>query len=262
MALARVQATGKVVADATTSIALTFGSPPALGNGIVVAIITNNAAGNLTGCADNRSNTYFLAKAQTVGDGKVWIFYAPLVTTSSAPFTITVTAGASTYLVATAIEVSGVGTGLGIDQSAGQSSSGTAVATTATAALTVDEAFLVAAESVDGAQGSITVQSVSPSWTQEAEELSFSHAVGEINSRVVTGALGTTASCSWTNASNFTWSAAVVAFKADRTPGIGLLTTPVRYPRRCWRHDRAAHNDWCGSHHLECRVDEHDHDRQ
>jgi hypothetical protein len=68
---------------------------------------------------------------------------------------------------------------------------------------------------VDGAQASITVQSVSPTWTQVIEELPFTTSPCEVDVRVLTGVSGTTQSCSWTNASSFGWSAGLVCLKAE-----------------------------------------------
>ena len=217
--LYRVQATGKVLADGAASVALTFTSPPTVGNGIVVlgSLYRGSGSGTPPTCADNRGNTYSLAKHQTGFSGsEAAILYCPAVATSAAPFTITVTFTANSYFTASALEVSGVGTGLTLDRTTGANSVGSVTpATGATAALTAAEELLVAVFATPNSQASITVEVVSPSWTEEHEERSSAHSPGEGDSRIVTGVLGATASCSWTLASSATWAAALAAFKAS-----------------------------------------------
>jgi hypothetical protein len=62
----------------------------------------------------------------------------------------------------------------------------------------VDEVFVAAVIGYN-ANTTVTVASVTPAWTQEAEETNFSlHAVGEVDSRILTGVVGTTTSAAWT----------------------------------------------------------------
>jgi hypothetical protein len=232
MALARVQATGKVIADAAASVALTFATPPTLGNGLVVLVTGyNNPSPGVTTCADNRGNAYTLAIAQLTPPTpvEVAIYACAAVTTTAAPFTVTVTGTAGTYWVASAVEVSGVGTGLTVDGTAGRAASlVTPVGTGATAALTTGaDTFLAAVLSLGGAEATITVESVVPAWTQEHEDLSFAHAVGEADTRVVTAAGGTTPSCTWTISTPQPYSAALAAFKAGGgAAGAGASAQP------------------------------------
>ena len=223
MALARVQATGKVTADSALSVALTFATPPSVGNGVVVLLTIYSSAASFT-CVDNRGNTYTLAKRQLTGPSEqAIIFFCAAVTTSAAPFTITVsTGGGAHFYIASALEVSGVGAGLVLDQTASGTATSATPATAATPALTADEVLLAGTCSINGAEASITVAVVSPVWTQEHEELSFSHAVGEGNSRIVTGALGTTPSLSWSMPTSRAWAAALAAFKGS-TPVAGEM---------------------------------------
>jgi hypothetical protein len=219
VALTRVQATGKVIGDSVTSIAITFATPPTIGNAIVVPAILWGSAAPTPTCADNRGNTYTLAVAR-IGGGSahVAIFVCGRVAASSAPFTITLTATAGIYFVANAIEIGGLGIGaLVVDQTASNTGGTTTPTTGTTAALSVNDILLVAAYSVTGSEASITVESVSPAWTQEVEELSFVHAVGESDSRILTAGLGTTASCSWTVPIATGYNAAIAAFRVDST---------------------------------------------
>jgi hypothetical protein len=127
-------------------------------------------------------------------------------------------------MTANAIEVSGVGSvGLAVDQvSSGSLGSSTTPSSGSTPALTTSEALLVAALGCNTSKGSITAQVVSPVWTQEIEELSNAHAVGETDSRIVSSALGTTPSGQWTLNTADSWVAAIVAFKVGVAAPIGI----------------------------------------
>lgn len=223
MALTRVQATGKVVADSVASIALTFSTLPTVGNGLVVLVTGYNGTYLTTSCSDNRSNTYQRATTLSLGPVSVAIYSCASVATSVAPFTVTVAAGTA-YYVATAIEVSGVGSGLVLDQTATASAgASTSASTGTTPALTAAEELVVSVCSLGNTVASLTVDAVSPAWTQEAEELNFSlHAVGESDSRIVTSAIGTTQSCGWTLASSVGWAGTIATFKAS---GVAAVET-------------------------------------
>lgn len=221
--LTRVQATGKVTADSALAVALTFATPPTVGNAVVVPLSLYNTVTVPASCVDNRGNTYTLAKLDAaLSPARAAIYYCPKITTSAAPFTITVTWSATGYFAATAIEVGGVGAGLVLDQTATSgATSGTTLTTGTTPALTAAEALLVAVCGINAAAAAIAVESVSPVWTQELEELSFSHAVGEADSRIVTGGLGAPASCSWTRpAGANAWTAVLAAFKSGALPTV------------------------------------------
>jgi hypothetical protein len=198
--LVRVQALPKVLGDNVTSIALTFSTAPTVGNGILVTVhaYRNPSAPTLT-CTDNRGHTYTADVSQVHGRSRVSIFSLPAVTDATAPFTITITASLASYFVATAIEVSGVGAGLVVDAiTSAMPINTSAPSVPATPALTVDEVFVAAVIGYN-ANTTVTVASVTPAWTQEAEETNFSlHAVGEVDSRILTGVVGTTTSAAWT----------------------------------------------------------------
>jgi hypothetical protein len=217
MALARVQATGRVSAAATTSVSLTFATPPTVGNAIIVLAARYQPAGATISCADNRGNPYTLAV--TVGPNPMGaaIFSCAALTASAAPFTVTLTfsGGSTGYWETAALEVSGVGTGLTVDQSVSQSATSATPSTGTTPALTVNEVLLAAVHAIGANQASLVVQTVSPAWTEEFENLNYSATVaGEGDTRIVTGATGTTQTCSWTAATAATWGAALAAFKA------------------------------------------------
>jgi hypothetical protein len=226
MALTRVQGTGRVSVGSGTSIALTFATPPAAGSGIIVLVSNYSGSGvapPTTGCTDNRGHGAYPQAIQR-GAGLFWatIHYLPVVVTSAAPFTITVAAANSGAWEATAIEVAGVGTGLAVDQVAGQSGTSPAVSTGPTAALAAAAVVVAAVHAIGGNQSSIVVQTVSPAWTEEFENLNYSATIaGEGDMRIVTGAAGTTQTCSWTDTGSFAYAAALAAFKAVAPSGGG-----------------------------------------
>jgi len=225
MALARVQGTAKVIADNAATIAMTLSTLPIVGNGLIVPISAWGGSGFPTGgCADNRGNTYTRAVVATQANIRAVVYVCAKVATSAAPFTVTVTPTGNTYMIGNVIEVSGVGTGLAVDQTSSGINGGagdTTPTSGATPALTASEAVLVAALGCNTTKGSITVAVVSPTWTQEIEELSNAHAVGETDSRIVTSAAGTTPVAQWTLNAVDAWAAALAAFKAGVAAGAG-----------------------------------------
>jgi hypothetical protein len=228
----RVQSTGRVRALSTLSVSLTFASPPTAGNTIVAAAIAYTAVSSFTG-ADNRGNSYTQVAKLTTGQVSIVMFACttPLVTGS--PFTVTLTANTPVYWEACAIEVTGAGgTGvLTVDQTITQSGAGPTVSTGTTAALTGTDVFVLAGHAIAGNQTSITVQSVSPAWFQEFENLDYSASIaGELDTRSLTGVAGTTQSCSWTTSNVGPTTAALVVFKGTGvTPPPTTLTAPTPF---------------------------------
>lgn len=230
MALARVQATARGNHGFAASFTFpAFAAPPTVGNALILFVCNWSASPAIATITDNRGNTYVQADdiTNTIG-ARIW-YCAKIVATGS-PFTITasyVGAGLN-YATSCAIEVSGVGTGLLIDQLAhatGGVGSGFTVATGSTPALTGPENFLAALTASRGV-GATTVETVSPAWTQEFEDLTTSTCPGEGDTRVVTGTAGTTTSASWTIATQNSWAATVVAFRAPAAPAIDLVLYP------------------------------------
>lgn len=215
----RVQSTGRVSAGGTASVSLTFVTPPAVGSAIVVMAAIYHTPNTGTICVDNRGNTYVNALGPGTSPA---MWYCPIVTASGAPFTVTLSVFSIPpgYFEAAAIEFSGVGsTGLVIDKkSYTPGVSGTLLSSGVTVALTANEVILAAACNINTNQTSLVVQSASPVWTQEFENLNYSASIaGEGNTRIITGATGTTQECSWTASVSGTWGAAIVAFKATGT---------------------------------------------
>jgi hypothetical protein len=230
MALTRVQATPKANGGAVSSLAVTFGTQPVVGNGIAVTLLcgqgTPPPASSVT---DNRGNTYLLALTQGLPTVQtaLAVYYCPKITATGTPFTITAAFGGGRDAVLLAVEVGGLGANsLAVDQTAGAGGTSAAPATGATAALTADEVFLVSALSTNNYAGAYNVESVSPAWTEEVEHVTFSAQSGEVDTRIRTGVVGTTQSCSWVAAGgSVLWGAGLVAFKVSAPVGTSSRVT-------------------------------------
>jgi len=224
-ALARVQATPKGTSATSLTNSVTFATPPTIGNGIVVPVnIWNVTVSTVT---DNYGNTYTRA-AQKLGTPTSEIWYCSAITATGASFTITVTLSTTNWSVAIAIEVSGVGTGLSVDQFSTAGTTGAIAGSTVTvgptAALTANNVFVAALLGLASLQSAITVETVTPAWTEEFEELTTAYVGGEADSRVLTTASGATTSATWTLGTGGTWSGALVAFRA----GVVASSTAAR----------------------------------
>lgn len=214
------------------SITLTFLDPPTVGNGIVVAVGSQRNANfqDLNkdwSVTDNRGNIYYSAIALSTAN-KIW--YCPKLTASGAPFTITIVTDPSWYtpvgdfyLFASAIEVAGVGTGLGVNQ-VKYSASGTSgnITTGLTAPLTANEIFLCACQvfnTSDNAANTVTVESLTPAWIEEFEQVTAGSPKGEIDTRAIRAASGTTVEAKWTWVTVFAnHSSILVAFHNNAAP--------------------------------------------
>jgi hypothetical protein len=228
MALARVQTTPRVRGTATATVAITFTTPPAVGNALVIPLVLYQASGTIStatlSCADNRGNSYTLAVLEKNGQIGGAIFVCSKIVTAGGPFTVTVTQTSSSYFETCGIEISGIGTGLAVNRTVTQIGIGTALAAGTTAALTADEALVVGVCTISTNQTAITVESVTPAWAQAFENLDHSASIaGEADSRIRTGVTGTTQTCAWTASTGAAWAAALAAFAATAP---ALVTVP------------------------------------
>lgn len=202
MAITPSQVTGKFRVSGGASMAGSFGSLPAEGElVVVVGWGSNSNAWEAQDCVDNQGNTYSLvavSRRGTVDLAMWWCVSGP----TSGTFTVTLNPRATGSF-------NGAGAAMSYASDAStvwrpdaiarnNQASGTAVSTGNTATLDVADQVVVAACAImTNDQGSIAVESVSPAWTQEAEELSFAtYCPGEVDSRIV--AATTAQSCSWT----------------------------------------------------------------
>lgn len=194
-----------------------MGGTPTGGSLVVVVVWASDGIQWATGdVTDNQGNTYYraCALARPAAGSSVAIYYAENIV-ASGTFTVTVNPAnhATTELVMVATEWYGDVTDRVrvLDRTHVNADSGTAVTVGPTSALNESAALVVAGFVIDVTQASITVESVSPAWTQEAEELDTgTYIAGEAASRVV--AAGGAQSCNWTAASSAQWIAALAAF--------------------------------------------------
>ena len=208
MAITRVQAAPKGTGNPNN---ITFTTPPAVGSGIIVSIIAWNGTIGAAACTDNRGNSYTRAITVANGAPQVGIYYCPRVLTTGAPFTITFT-GAGSY--ATAIEVSGLAAGemLAVDRTATSTGTSATPSTGTTAALTGADDLAVIVLSHNTSLSSLVVETVSPPWVQDVEDLTGGYATGESDSRSLTALAGTTQSGSWVCSASSQWAAAIAVF--------------------------------------------------
>lgn len=217
----RVQATPAVSSTGLSpTVAAIFSANPTVGKGIVVVVLT--ATNEVPVVTDNKGNTYTLAKS-TFNINTSWtvsIFYCSAIAATGASFTITAT-GVSANRVIQGIEVNDAITP---DQSTSNLGAfPTPPSTGITPALTGAEVFVVAA--CNSSSTTFAVDATTPTWLQESEIST----VGEIDSRSVSGAIGTTQTASWTlNGANY-WNCALVAFKATVVipPSVEIVQTVI-----------------------------------
>jgi hypothetical protein len=228
MALTRVQVATARSTSGVGTASVSFSSPPTVGNGVLLAIL--NTGGATTGCSDNRGNTYTRAVFQAAATNHhAAIYLCASIGTSAGPFTVSVALpGGLLYYTLVLIEVGNVGTGLVSVQTQSGTGFSAAASTGTTAGLGAAEVFLLAAVAVGAAEASIVVGTVTPPWTQEAETLDFTTGqAGEQDSRILTGASGTTQTVSWTLASGQWWSAVLGAFAGTTPTAPTVRTTQV-----------------------------------
>lgn len=263
MALARVQGTGKVRSNVTGTLALTFTTPPAAGNAVLLLVSHRYAIGPTypASLTDSQGNVYTRSVLRTASTDGAVIYCCPLVTTSAAPFTITLNAGGGIYAAA-GVEVSGVGSGLVLDQSATANMTGPTVTAGPMTALTAAEVILAAVQMVNANQASIAIETLSPPWVEEFEELDQTNWVaGEGDTRILpSGALGTTPRAQWVDATAGSCMAVIAAFKVsgsvqppDEKPYYAVTLPAADKPFNRWQPltpsdtlDRPFASLWCG----------------
>jgi hypothetical protein len=230
--LLRVQTTPKLSLGSRTSVTITFTNTPAVGNGIIVPVVTwGNAVGTWT-LRDNQGNLGELAVRRVGGDGKTvcTILYISRLLKVDGQYAVTIDFGnISTYSVSCAMEVSGVSYGLGHHVVASQASvaENTAPSTGVSPLSQQNDLFVVALVGSSRAQTSITVESVSVPWAQEFEELPSTFATGEADSRVLGGQFADEQSCSWSFGTASHWAAVLATFIAASTAPPGRVTQDV-----------------------------------
>jgi hypothetical protein len=165
--------------------------------------------------ADNQGNTYILATdSGNRNEQRAQIWYAHNIGSPSGTFTVTATAlgGGSQQTIVGATEYSGFGatdplTGAAVNGSGNSS----AVSVGPTGSVGAAEVLVCATVAANAVPGSITVETVSPAWTNQFNVVG-SALVGSAVSRVVTD-MGAQ-SCAWTLSTASPWGACIVAFAA------------------------------------------------
>lgn len=206
----RVQTTPKAGGTAS-SVPLTFATPPTVGNAIVVPL-SIWIESKVIAVTDNRGNAYQLAASQIVqaGDIRTGIWFCPAITSTGSPFIVTVSITTGTFYLTGAIEVVGK---LAVDQIASQAGGGAATSTKSTGLtppLTANNIFVVAALGVRNGLASLVADA---GWNQEWEELNGANQPGEVDTKILSGAAGTTIGCNWTLGTTSYGPSQLVAFK-------------------------------------------------
>jgi len=194
---------------------------PTNGNALVIEISGWNAgnlafaAGNVT---DNKGNTWLLAKtvSNNNGHGASAIFYVEKVAGASGTYTITVGSNKNSgnWFDCAVFEVSGIGSKLNLGNTNSATGQSPANPTTGAAAVTHTEELIAAAMEIASAEGSISVESTSPAWTQDFEQLSFvNNSPGEGDSKIVSSAGNYTGN--WTVGTPAQYAAVIACFYAS-----------------------------------------------
>ena len=220
MALARVQATGKIVSSAgSNSFAFPFASPPTVGHGVIL-VCNHSGTTQDTSCTDNYSNTYtlVLTHPNPSSGNAIDVWYCPAITATGAALTLTTTFGTTVpewrNRMGVAIEANG---SLAVDQLFESAEVAWFEMTAGpTPSFTADDVLVITSLML-GASGTdhITLTAATPPWIQEAEHLGGGQGqVGEIDSRVRTGATGATETVAWNWGGGIYAVTIIVAFKA------------------------------------------------
>lgn len=225
MAIAAVQTTGVTAIGGSAPSAVSFSVLPTAGNLIVVSV---SMAGDLGSEActvtDNQGNTYIKAvDSGNFNERKTNIWYAYNIGSPSGTFTVTATAlGFNQGTVTQAKEWSGFGSTDPLTGTASNGSNNSVPGSVGPSGAVIVLEALVCTVLGCGTQAFITVESVSPSWDQDAELLGGY----ETNSRVVTD--GGQQSCSWSTSSSSPWTACLAAFAATPSTAVTRWTQAAR----------------------------------
>jgi hypothetical protein len=200
--------------EADQVLDLSFDSLPSAGRAVVVACFgylssIDFGTGSVT---DNQGNTYTRRTSATIGTAAQLAIYDCLsIGSPSGTFTVSIDGGSAGTLkiIAVILEVAGLSTFEGQNTATGSSTAPSVTRTVAAAS-----AFQVSAAMAAANQESIVVGVLSPTWTEEAEQLSYSsYMAGEIDSRVADIGTGDF-TAAWTLATSASWAAGVAVYTA------------------------------------------------
>jgi len=227
MAITRSQTTGKFRVSNGSSLGAAFGGAVSVGDLLIVGawgyITSIDTPDWLPGdCTDTENNVYVLASVSPFSVGLSCAVWFAIAKTAATPtVTINPTGAANFWGVGCATSFVSDGAWGVTDQRVRASGNSSTPATGNTGTTEAADELIIAMLATEGVnQASITVESVSPAWTEEAEELSWTNYIpGEMDSRIVSAAGAQ--SCSWTIASAADWSASVTTFRECVAGGSG-----------------------------------------
>lgn len=230
--LLRVQTTPKLSLNTNReSITIAFTNPPQVGNAIVIPMTT--WSGDLLPCTVKDSDGQFGEVAvyhSSPGDNKTSsaIYYISRLAKVTAPYSVTLTLPRnSPYSVLCAMEVSGAGAyGLVVETTAklGSTVADTAPHVGPSPISAAAELFVVAVVGSSREQTFITVEAAPTGWAQEFEELPWTNATGEADSRALSAQTGLGQSCSWTFGTVRHWATVLAAFRVATSAAQGRVT--------------------------------------
>lgn len=226
MSFSQVQATSRTTG--TTSISRQFASTPAAGNFLFFAVgwVANSSNDVDVDIADDGGEITWQAAVTSPNEfgAKTKIFYAFNIPTLSSNPTVTVTRQGvvTTRLQGSMEEWTGFGENDPFNVAASNRAGNTISANSGTTATTGEvDALVVAIVQQSTITAGITVETVTPAWTQMWDGvLSGINGRGEADYKVV-AAIGTQI-CRWTFSTNTNYSACIAVFISNNTP------SPVR----------------------------------
>ena len=224
MAISVVQTTAKQRVDNGTSLNYSITGVTS-GNSLFVVVIARRSAGVDSGLSvSDGDGTY--SKDVTRNQSNTHASIHRLENASSGSHSITVNGVSSgTWIVSCAVEVSGL-TSASLDKTAAAGSVSAAPSSGATATTTDANELLIGCMAIANNQASITVESLSPAWVEQVEELSVaSHIPGEGDTRIVSATGAYTAT--WAAATSGAWSAVIATYKESSGGGGGGGTGSV-----------------------------------
>jgi hypothetical protein len=216
----QTQATNYCTQGNATSSSCSFTALPSTGDFILIQGQRWATAGTVTDCSDNQGNTYAVAVQSPLAAGVIsaFICYATNIGTPSGTFTVTVSSGNTSYWNLKATSWSGMATSSALDVTAMDAGSGTTASSGATGALAQSNNLVAASVGLAATQTSITVESLSPAWTEQFEELDANLTLaGEADTRVISSSSAQTAN--WTTSTSHVWSAVIAVFKGSSCAG-------------------------------------------
>ena len=218
----QTQATSYCTQGNTTSSSCSFTALPSAGDFILIQGQRWATTGVVTGCSDNQGNSYSVAVQSSLAAGVIsaFICYATNIGTPSGTFTVTVSSGSdASWWNFKATSWSGMATASALDVTAVNAGGfGTPPSSGATGALAQANNLVAASVGISTTQTSITVEALSPAWTQQFEELSANVTIaGEADTRVISSSSAQTAN--WILSTDGVWSAVIAVFKGDACSG-------------------------------------------